>query len=92
MSSKKRNEVDPSIEHEAGPSENWAAREDGKVEHSAVPERWGSWDDAERWRRESFLRRTPAQRLRWLEEMLTLKYRRESGVLNAPTDPEDPPK
>lgn len=35
-------------------------------------ERWGSWEDAEHWRKESFLRRTPAQRLTWLEEMMDL--------------------
>lgn len=33
---------------------------------------WGSWEDAERWRKQSFLRRTPAQRLSWLEEMMEL--------------------
>ncbi|MGD9583291.1 MAG: hypothetical protein AB7V26_06430 [Lysobacterales bacterium] len=38
-------------------------------------ERWGSWEDAEHWRRESFLRRTPAQRMKWLEEMLALARR-----------------
>jgi hypothetical protein len=35
-------------------------------------ERWGSWEDAEHWRKESFLRRTPAQRLAWLEDMMDL--------------------
>jgi hypothetical protein len=38
-------------------------------------ERWGSWEDAEHWRRESFLRRTPAQRMKWLEEMVALARR-----------------
>lgn len=33
-------------------------------------ERWGTWEDAEHWRKESFMRRTPAQRLQWLEEMM----------------------
>jgi hypothetical protein len=33
---------------------------------------WGSWEDAERWRKQSFLHRTPAQRLSWLEEMMEL--------------------
>ena len=42
-------------------------------------ERWGSWEDAEHWRREGFLRRTPAQRLQWLEEMLALKYLRQEA-------------
>ncbi len=37
-------------------------------------ERWGTWEDAEYWRKESFLRMTPAQRLAWLEEMLDLAY------------------
>lgn len=37
-------------------------------------ERWGTWEDAEYWRKESFLRMTPAQRLEWLEEMLDLAY------------------
>jgi hypothetical protein len=45
-------------------------------ERSAEPtERWGSWEDAEHWRRESFLRRTPAQRMKWLEEMVGLVRR-----------------
>lgn len=38
-------------------------------------ERWGNWEDAEHWRRESFLRRTPAQRMKWLEEMAALVRR-----------------
>ncbi len=46
-------------------------------------ERWGTWEDAEFWRKESFLRRTPAQRLEWLEEMMDFarigKQRREEG-------------
>lgn len=38
---------------------------------------WGSWEQAEAWRRESFLARTPAQRLAWLKSALRLrlKYR-----------------
>lgn len=38
-------------------------------------ERWGTFKDAEYWRKQDFLRRTPAQRLNWLCEMLTLAYR-----------------
>lgn len=34
----------------------------------------GSWQDAEALRRWSFLRRTPAQRLDWLVEMLEIAY------------------
>lgn len=48
---------------------------------SEPAERWGTWEDAEFWRKESFLRRTPAQRLQWLEEMMDFaligKQRRE---------------
>jgi hypothetical protein len=48
----------------------------GSFERNAEPvERWGSWEDAEHWRRESFLRRTPAQRMKWLEEMVGLVRR-----------------
>jgi hypothetical protein len=42
-------------------------------------ERWGTFEDAEYWRKEDFLRRSPAQRLNWLSEMLVLAYR--SGAL-----------
>jgi hypothetical protein len=35
-----------------------------RVEESA----WGTWADAERWRREAFRRRTPEARLAWLED------------------------
>ena len=52
---------------------------------SHSPGRWGSWEDAEYWRKESFLRMTPAQRLEWLQEMLDLAY--ASGALK-PYDPE----
>ena len=37
-------------------------------------EDWGSFEQAEEWRRESFLARTPAQRLAWLKSALRLKY------------------
>jgi hypothetical protein len=46
---------------------------DAKASTAVEPaERWGSWEDAELGRKESFLRRTPAQRLQWLEQMLDL--------------------
>ncbi|MEM9251122.1 MAG: hypothetical protein AAGB29_02115 [Planctomycetota bacterium] len=37
-------------------------------------EDWGSFEQAEDWRRESFLARTPAQRLVWLKSALKLRY------------------
>jgi hypothetical protein len=37
---------------------------------------FGSWDDAERLRRWSFLQRTPQQRLDWLVAALELAYQR----------------
>lgn len=40
------------------------------------PHAWGSWRDAEALRRWSFARRTPAQRLAWLVEMLEIAYSR----------------
>ena len=39
------------------------------------PASWGSYDDAETLRRWAFLRRTPAERLAWLIEMLEIAYR-----------------
>lgn len=48
-------------------------------------EHWGTFEDAEHWRKEEFLRKTPAQRLQWLEEMLVLVYR--SGAVK-PYNPE----
>lgn len=42
-------------------------------------ERWGTFEDAEFWRKEDFLRWSPAQRLNWLSEMLVLAYR--SGAI-----------
>ena len=39
------------------------------------PASWGSFEDAESLRRWAFLRRTPAQRLGWLIEMLEIAYR-----------------
>lgn len=45
-------------------------------------EDWGSWQLAETWREESFLARTPAQRLQWLKAALVLAY--DSGALRYP--------
>lgn len=42
-------------------------------------ERWGTFADAEYWRKQDFLRRSQAQRLSWLCEMLELAYR--SGAI-----------
>jgi hypothetical protein len=43
---------------------------------------WGSWRQAEFWRKESFMKRSPAQRLHWLKAALVLAYR--SGALKPP--------
>jgi hypothetical protein len=48
------------------------------------PPYWGSFDDAERLRRWAFLRRTPAERLDWLVEMLEISYRRGALALPGP--------
>lgn len=45
-----------------------------KVSDIPVPS-WGSFDDAEALRQWAFLRRTPAERLGWLIEMLEIAYR-----------------
>lgn len=50
--------------------------------HSQIAEpgqRWGTFQDAEYWRKQDFLRWTPAQRLNWLCEMLSIAY--GSGAL-----------
>jgi len=52
---------------------------------AAEPAGTGSYADAERLRRWSFLQRTPAQRLDWLIEMLEIAY--ASGALR-PRRPE----
>lgn len=54
------------------------------------PSAWGTWEDAEALRRWSFARRTPEQRLAWLQSALQLAY--QSGALkprrpNAPDSP-----
>lgn len=33
---------------------------------------WGTWDEAERWRHEAFQRRSPVDRLAWLEDVWAL--------------------
>ncbi len=43
------------------------------------PTAWGTWDDAEALRRWSFARRTPEQRLAWLQSALQLAY--QSGAI-----------
>jgi hypothetical protein len=43
------------------------------------PTAWGSWEDAEALRRWSFARRTPEQRLAWLQSALLLAY--QSGAI-----------
>ncbi|HKJ87095.1 MAG TPA: hypothetical protein VKA48_01055 [Gammaproteobacteria bacterium] len=43
---------------------------------------WGGWADADRLRREAFLLRTPAQRLKWLQEALEIAY--STGALEHP--------
>jgi len=40
----------------------------------SIPQAWGSYDDAERLRRWAFLRKTPAERLAWMVEMLEIAY------------------
>jgi hypothetical protein len=49
------------------------------------PTAWGTWDDAAALRRWSFARRTPAQRLAWLQSALSLAY--ASGAIR-PRRPE----
>lgn len=51
-------------------------------------ESWGSFEDAEKLRRWAFRRRTPAQPLDWLIEMLEIAYR--TGALK-PRGPDTPP-
>jgi hypothetical protein len=50
------------------------------------PATWGSYEDAARLRKWSFLQRTPEQRLDWLIEMLELAY--STGALK-PVQPHD---
>lgn len=48
---------------------------------------WGSWEQTEEWRKQSFLARTPAQRLQWLKAALVLAY--DSGALHMPGQPKE---
>ncbi len=50
------------------------------------PSAWGTFEDAEALRRWSFRRRTPEQRLAWLQAALELAY--QSGALK-PRHPGD---
>jgi hypothetical protein len=54
------------------------------------PSAWGSWEDAAALRRWSFERRTPEQRLAWLQSALELAY--QSGAIKPrrPADVEAP--
>lgn len=54
------------------------------------PSAWGTWEDAEALRRWSFARRTPEQRLAWLQAALQLAY--QSGAIKPrhPDPPESP--
>lgn len=51
------------------------------------PASWGSFEDAEALRHWAFLRRTPAQRLAWLIEMLEIAYRTGAIKPRAPGSP-----
>ena len=55
---------------------------------------WGTWDDAERWRREDFQRRSPATRLAWLEDVWllgrTARTQREARERQASTSTQPP--
>lgn len=55
------------------------------MEDKSIQEDWGSWQQAEAWRKQSFLARTPAQRLQWLKSALVLAY--DSGALKYPPNP-----
>lgn len=56
-------------------------------EYEADPSsEWGSWEDAERWRKRDFRNRTPAKRLDWLIAALELAYR--SGAVK-PRGPDE---
>ena len=48
-------------------------------QRSRVAEAWGSWEDADRWRREAFRNRSPLDRLAWLEDLLRLRLAVEAG-------------
>lgn len=48
---------------------------------------WGSWNQAEAWRKEGFASRSHAQRLQWLKSALKLAY--QSGALPRATAHDD---
>jgi hypothetical protein len=50
----------------------------------APPAAWGTYEDAERLRRWAFLRRTPMQRLAWLQSALEIAYRSSALALPGP--------
>ncbi|KPV41751.1 hypothetical protein AN478_01415 [Thiohalorhabdus denitrificans] len=58
-------------------------REPQRGSPAGSPASWGGWADAERLRQEAFLLRTPAQRLKWLQDALELAY--AAGALEPPT-------
>ncbi len=58
-----------------------------RFDPDCAPEAWGTWADAEALRQWAFQRRTPEQRLQWLQSALTLAY--QSGALK-PRRPPDP--
>ena len=49
---------------------------------------WGSWNEAERWRREAFGQRTALDRLAWLEDVWRLS--RAASEHRAATDAVEP--
>lgn len=59
------------------------------TERKGVDEEWGSWEQADRWRREAFQRRSPAERLAWLEDLLRL--RQSAAVARANRSPTKTP-
>jgi hypothetical protein len=55
------------------------------------PTGFGSWEDAERLRQWSFLRRTPEQRLAWLIDVLEIAYQCGALVPRSPTSTTERP-
>lgn len=58
---------------------------------SAVPEGWGTWEDAERWSRQAFQGCSPLDRLAWLENVLELRNAVMSGPATACGNGKTPP-
>lgn len=54
-----------------------------------ISDAWGTWADAEALREWSFERRTPEQRLQWLQAALALAY--QSGALQPRRPPPESP-